>query len=234
MEAEQRERFPDLHADSGDPLVPSLFAPTPTASSSSDVAQQLHTSNLPPTRSSPSSKRTRRRSTLTPEQVASSVQSFRELSGLASDTDKVDKDLLDTSLVSIPLNNNISLNISKPQTTSTSGVSGSIPGLFELENRILPRTPGFPLPSPAMSQVNGGGMAPAGVAMPMSAGQQMDMAHLYRMVEELGGVLKHNREMTQGIIKASEDLAVCPPPFINSIMSSHCSSATSRGFHLAR
>lgn len=172
----ERERFPDLLAGSGAASKPSSSPPKPN---------QPQTAPTAPT--APSS-RTRRRSTLTPEQVATSVQSFRELSGLAPETEKVDKELAEMSL-----NNS------------------NNPNMFSnfLDNNA-PRAPPSPSPTPQhqMNPINGGGMAPAGVAMPMSAGHQMDIAHLYRVVDELSGVLRHNRDMTQSIIRASEDLAV--------------------------
>lgn len=38
----------------------------------------------------------------------------------------------------------------------------------------------------------------------------MDLNHLYAMVNELSEVLKNNRDLTSGIIKSAEDIAVCP------------------------
>lgn len=66
-----------------------------------------------------------------------------------------------------------------------------------------------PSPSPqhGISQPNGGGGMSAGV--PMNAGHQMDLNHLYEMVVELSDVLKHNREMTRGIINSAEEIMVC-------------------------
>jgi hypothetical protein len=72
-------------------------------------------------------------------------------------------------------------------------------------------------PSPSgqhpMGQVNGGGgIAGAMVnGLPMNAGHQMDLNHLYEMVVELSDVLKHNREMTRGIITSAEEIMVSPP-----------------------
>lgn len=74
------------------------------------------------------------------------------------------------------------------------------------------------LRSPSMSpslphaQVNGGG-AGGGLAagMPINAGQQMDLNHLYEMVLELSDVLKNNREMTRSIVTSAEDLMVWTP-----------------------
>lgn len=70
--------------------------------------------------------------------------------------------------------------------------------------------------SPALtpaSQINGGGAANALAGMtngnmPMNAGQQMDLNHLYEMVLELSDVLKNNRDMTKNIVGSAEDLMV--------------------------
>ncbi|KAJ5127009.1 hypothetical protein N7448_007788 [Penicillium atrosanguineum] len=65
--------------------------------------------------------------------------------------------------------------------------------------------------SPALShptaQVNGGGMGAALAAgMPMNAGHQMDLHHLYDMVLELADVLKNNREVTKNIVTSAEEI----------------------------
>ena len=73
----------------------------------------------------------------------------------------------------------------------------------------LPTNGPRPSPSPMASQgqqANGNGN---GVnAMPVMAGQQMDVNFLYQKVLELSEVLKENREKTQGIVNGAEDLAV--------------------------
>lgn len=68
-----------------------------------------------------------------------------------------------------------------------------------------------PSPSTPMTQVNGAGPMAGAMAngVPMSAGHQMDLNHLYEMVVELSDVLKQNREMTRGIITSAEDIMVC-------------------------
>jgi hypothetical protein len=58
------------------------------------------------------------------------------------------------------------------------------------------------------NQVNGTGMAGMGMNMPMNAGHQMDLNHLYEMVLELSDVLKNNRDMTKGIISSAEEIMV--------------------------
>jgi hypothetical protein len=75
--------------------------------------------------------------------------------------------------------------------------------------------PIFPLqtPSPALShassttQIGGGGMGGMG-GMPMNAGHQMDLHHLYEMVVELSDVLKNNRDVTKNIVANAEEIMV--------------------------
>jgi len=62
------------------------------------------------------------------------------------------------------------------------------------------------LPHPT-AQVNGGGIGPAlGAGMPLNAGHQMDLRHLYDMVLELADVLKNNREVTKNIVTSAEEI----------------------------
>ncbi|KAK2764383.1 hypothetical protein FQN54_009077 [Arachnomyces sp. PD_36] len=59
------------------------------------------------------------------------------------------------------------------------------------------------------NQVNGASGMPGmgmGMNMPMNAGHQMDVNHLYEMVLELSDVLKNNRDMTKGIINSAEEI----------------------------
>ena len=67
-----------------------------------------------------------------------------------------------------------------------------------------PPSPAYPHPTP---QVNGGG--PGASGMPMNAGHQMDLHHLYEMVLELSEVLKNNREVTKSIVSSAEEIMVC-------------------------
>ncbi|KAI2790983.1 hypothetical protein POX_c03836 [Penicillium oxalicum] len=64
-----------------------------------------------------------------------------------------------------------------------------------------PPSPAYPHPTP---QVNGGG--PGASGMPMNAGHQMDLHHLYEMVLELSEVLKNNREVTKSIVSSAEEI----------------------------
>lgn len=76
----------------------------------------------------------------------------------------------------------------------------------------LPSVPRQPIPSPMATpppQVNGGGMAGINGGVPMSAGHQMDLRHLFDMVLELSDVLKNNRDMTKSIVSSAEDIMVC-------------------------
>ena len=54
----------------------------------------------------------------------------------------------------------------------------------------------------------GGVMNGMNVAMPMAAGQQMDVNFVFQKLVELSEVLKDNREKTAGIIAGAEELAV--------------------------
>lgn len=69
-------------------------------------------------------------------------------------------------------------------------------------------------PSPGTPSAPNGGMGPMNVGMPVNAGHQMDLNHLYEMVLELSDVLKNNRDMTKGIIDSAEEIMVGnPAPF---------------------
>ncbi|KAB8078160.1 hypothetical protein BDV29DRAFT_166987, partial [Aspergillus leporis] len=61
----------------------------------------------------------------------------------------------------------------------------------------IPHTPG---------QVNGAGIAGMNAGVPMNAGHQMDLHHLYDMVLELSEVLKNNRETTKSIVSSAEEI----------------------------
>ena len=52
-------------------------------------------------------------------------------------------------------------------------------------------------------------MGSFGTGMPMNAGHQMDLHHLYDMVLELSDVLKNNREVTKNIVSSAEEIMVC-------------------------
>ncbi|KAF7713597.1 Uncharacterized protein PECH_002534 [Penicillium ucsense] len=73
------------------------------------------------------------------------------------------------------------------------------PGMGSMSRR--PSSPAHPHPGP---QVNGGG--PGAGGMPMNAGHQMDLHHLYEMVLELSEVLKNNREVTKSIVSSAEEI----------------------------
>lgn len=90
------------------------------------------------------------------------------------------------------------------------------PGAGNVNNNNLGSVPRL-APSPISQQPqhpmnnnngNGAGMNGMSVAMPMNAGQQMDVNMLYQKVVELSEVLKENREKTQGIVSGAEELAV--------------------------
>ncbi|KAL4900350.1 hypothetical protein BDW74DRAFT_188346 [Aspergillus multicolor] len=69
--------------------------------------------------------------------------------------------------------------------------------------------PRQPIPSPMATpppQVNGGGIAGMNGGVPMNAGHQMDLRHLFDMVLELSDVLKNNRDMTKSIVSSAEEI----------------------------
>lgn len=73
----------------------------------------------------------------------------------------------------------------------------------------MPRQTPSPSAQHGLGQVNGGGgIVGMNIGMPMNAGHQMDLNHLYEMVVELSDVLKNNREMTRSIIGSAEEIMV--------------------------
>jgi hypothetical protein len=81
------------------------------------------------------------------------------------------------------------------------------------DSNAVPNIPPRQTPSPALShassttQIGGGGMGGMG-GMPMNAGHQMDLHHLYEMVVELSDVLKNNRDVTKNIVANAEEIMV--------------------------
>jgi hypothetical protein len=120
------------------------------------------------------------------------------------------------ALADMSMNNAAVSNVSS--NVSSNGPSNGVYPGFETPVRL---DSGSPSPSvssmsrqsmsPALShptpQVNGGGMGAALAAgMPMNAGHQMDLHHLYDMVLELADVLKSNREVTKNIVTSAEEI----------------------------
>ncbi|KAJ9254387.1 hypothetical protein DTO280E4_2320 [Paecilomyces variotii] len=109
---------------------------------------------------------------------------------------------------------NRAFNRARMSLSNGSGLPNSSPGGGMFTNYIdnnpnlagIPRQTPSPSPPHASAQVNGGGMAGINGGMPMNAGHQMDLNHLYEMVLELSEVLKNNREMTKGIINSAEEI----------------------------
>ena len=95
--------------------------------------------------------------------------------------------------------------------SSGSGMTGSSPGsgMFSgyVDNNVPRQSMASPVPH-ASGQVNGGAMPGMNAGVPMNAGHQMDLQHLYDMVLELSDVLKNNRDMTKSIVSSAEDLMV--------------------------
>ena len=70
-------------------------------------------------------------------------------------------------------------------------------------------------PSPTSSLVSGqtsmiGGMS-SNVMAPLPMGHQQDLNFLYRQMQELGEILKSNRDKVNGITKAAEEVMVWRP-----------------------
>ncbi|PYH48437.1 uncharacterized protein BP01DRAFT_389061 [Aspergillus saccharolyticus JOP 1030-1] len=97
------------------------------------------------------------------------------------------------------------------------GMSGSNPGANVFAGYVdntgggpnmsnAPRQSMSPAMSHAPGQVNGAGMPGMNGGMPINAGQQMDLHHLYDMVLELSEVLKNNRETTKSIVNSAEEI----------------------------
>ncbi|KAJ5771297.1 uncharacterized protein N7511_003348 [Penicillium nucicola] len=82
------------------------------------------------------------------------------------------------------------------------------------DSNAVPNVPPRQTPSPALShnssttQIAGGGIGGMGGmgGIPMNAGHQMDLHHLYEMVVELSDVLKNNRDVTKNIVSNAEEI----------------------------
>lgn len=58
--------------------------------------------------------------------------------------------------------------------------------------------------------VNGNGVGAAGNLMaPLPVGHQQDLNYLYSQIQELGGILRSNRDKVNVITRAAEEVAVC-------------------------
>ena len=69
-------------------------------------------------------------------------------------------------------------------------------------------------PSPTSSLASGqtsmNGSMSSGLMAPLPMGHQQDLNFLYRQVQELGEILKSNRDKVHGITRAAEEVMVCP------------------------
>ncbi|KAJ5091562.1 hypothetical protein NUU61_006432 [Penicillium alfredii] len=97
----------------------------------------------------------------------------------------------------------MSMNSNTPGSSMYSGYDGS-PGTPNMGG--IPRQPMSPALSHTSSQVNGGGMGAMNTGIPMNAGHQMDLHHLYEMVMELSEVLRNNRDVTKNIVSSAEEI----------------------------
>ncbi|PYI06918.1 hypothetical protein BO78DRAFT_314419 [Aspergillus sclerotiicarbonarius CBS 121057] len=100
---------------------------------------------------------------------------------------------------------------------SSGGITGNSPGSAMFASygdnsssassmNSVPRQSMPPAMPHTPAQVNGGGMPGMNGGVPMNAGHQMDLHHLYDMVLELSDVLKNNREMTKSIVTSAEEI----------------------------
>lgn len=110
----------------------------------------------------------------------------------------------------------VSMNTNTSSMATNGTGSGNFSGYVENSTGAMniPNIPPRQTPSPSPShtsvtQINGGGMGAMGAAIPMNAGHQMDLHHLYEMVVELSDVLKNNRDVTKNIVANAEDIVVC-------------------------
>lgn len=112
--------------------------------------------------------------------------------------------------------------VARSMNTGTTSDSGSFSsGVDNAGNQSnmtnVPRQSMSPAMSHTPSQVNGAGIAGMNAGIPLNAGHQMDLHHLYDMVLELSEVLKNNRQMTQSIVSSAEEVMVCLAPTIVSL-----------------
>lgn len=106
-------------------------------------------------------------------------------------------------------NNNHSANSSQGLFTNFLDNSNNNTANMNMSRQGTPSS--SPGPQHPANQVNGSSGVPGmgmGMNMPMNAGHQMDLNHLYEMVLELSDVLKNNRDMTKGIISSAEEIMV--------------------------
>lgn len=111
----------------------------------------------------------------------------------------------------------VSMNTNTANMATNGTGSGNFSGYVESSTGAMniPNIPPRQTPSPSPShnsittQINGGGMGAMGAAIPMNAGHQMDLHHLYEMVVELSDVLKNNRDVTKNIVANAEEIVVC-------------------------
>lgn len=79
----------------------------------------------------------------------------------------------------------------------------------------VPRLAPPPMAGSQQGQSNANGNNGAALnGLPIAAGSQMDVNFLYQKVFELSEVLRENREKTQSIVGAAEELAVRHPPLV--------------------
>ncbi|CDM28675.1 hypothetical protein DTO013E5_893 [Penicillium roqueforti] len=108
----------------------------------------------------------------------------------------------------------VSMNTNTSSMATNGNGNGNFSGYVENSSSAMsisnmpPRQTPSPSPShtSVSGQINGGGMGAMGAAIPMNAGHQMDLHHLYEMVVELSDVLKNNRDVTKNIVANAEEI----------------------------
>ncbi|CAI7674031.1 unnamed protein product [Penicillium manginii] len=108
------------------------------------------------------------------------------------------------SVADLSMNNTAAMTANGSASGMFSGYADSSQGNPHMGS--APRQSMSPALSHPTAQVNGGGMGSFAPGMPMNAGHQMDLHHLYDMVLELSDVLKNNREVTKNIVSSAEDI----------------------------
>ncbi|KAL9114419.1 MAG: hypothetical protein Q9227_001500 [Pyrenula ochraceoflavens] len=93
--------------------------------------------------------------------------------------------------------------------TTNSNNSNSFPGFLDTSGvnstSSSPRSAPSPTAQHAASQVNGNGVH-TWAAAPLPAGHESDLQYLYQGFLALSEQLKHNRELTNGIVRSAEEV----------------------------
>lgn len=99
-------------------------------------------------------------------------------------------------------NNNSSSSAFPPLDTNNMGVGG------QGRNNASPITSGHPGSGSASANGNGAGSVSNYMAT-LPVGHQQDLNYLYNQIQELGSILRSNREQVNTITRTAEEVAVC-------------------------